>query len=146
MSASSTALHLHPCLPNRLAFLDLETTGMSAERDRITEIGVLLVEDGELVQEWSSLIQPGVRVPPAIRALTGISDSMLQDARAWPHCRDPGRASAWLYPVAHNARFDYGFLRRSSSVSVSASVHRCCLRCDCHARCIPIVAVMDWIV
>lgn len=112
MSASSTALHLHPCLPNRLAFLDLETTGMSAERDRITEIGVLLVEDGELVQEWSSLIQPGVRVPPAIRALTGISDTMLQDA---PRFADIAETLAALLHgctlVAHNARFDYGFLR-----------------------------------
>ncbi len=112
MSASSKALHLHPCLPNRLAFLDLETTGMSAERDRITEIGVLLVEDGELVQEWSSLIQPGVRVPPAIRALTGISDAMLQDA---PRFADIAETLAALLHgctvVAHNARFDYGFLR-----------------------------------
>jgi len=53
-----------------LAFLDLETTGMRAARDRITEIGVVRVDangnDGIRVQEWSSLIDPGRPIPPGI--------------------------------------------------------------------------------
>ena len=50
----------------RVIFLDLETTGASADRDRITEIGLLEVVDGELVDEWSTLVDPGCAIPPII--------------------------------------------------------------------------------
>ena len=52
-----------------LAFVDLETTGTRAEDDRITEIGVVRVDaegDGVRVSEWSTLVDPGVAIPPAI--------------------------------------------------------------------------------
>ena len=63
------------------AFIDLETTGTSAQRDRITEIGIVRVdEDGTArprVTEWSSLVDPEVPIPAAIQALTGITNSMV---------------------------------------------------------------------
>jgi DNA polymerase-3 subunit epsilon len=98
-----------------LAFLDLETTGTRAARDRITEIGVVRVDaDGEAyrVREWSTLVDPGVPIPPVIVALTGITDAMV--ARAPPFATVAREVSALLdggVLVAHNARFDYGFLK-----------------------------------
>ena len=96
----------------RVIFLDLETTGASIDRDRITEIGLLEVVDGELVGEWSTLVDPGCEMPPVIASLTGITAEMVDDAPSFAEIsaelleRLEGRLL-----VAHNARFDYGFLR-----------------------------------
>jgi DNA polymerase-3 subunit epsilon len=99
-------------LDPRLVFLDLETTGASADRDRITEVGLIEEVDGELVGEWSTLVDPGRAIPPVIVSLTGITDQMVAGA---PSFADIGaelleRLEGRLL-VAHNARFDYGFLR-----------------------------------
>ena len=67
-------------LDRQLVFLDLETTGATAWADRITEIGLVEVDRGHYVGEWSSLVNPQRRIPPAIQALTGITDSMVADA------------------------------------------------------------------
>ena len=96
-----------------LAFVDLETTGSNAMFDRITEIGIILVDDNG-VEEWNSLVNPGCRIPAFIQSLTGISDDMVADAPPFAdlaprvHQMLEGR----LF-VAHNARFDYGFLKQS---------------------------------
>ena len=96
-----------------LAIVDLETTGTRAARDRITEIGVIEVDRFEVVSEWSTLVNPGTALPSEIQALTGITHEMLAAAPRFAdlarelHERLSGRVF-----VAHNARFDYGFLRR----------------------------------
>jgi DNA polymerase-3 subunit epsilon len=96
----------------RVVFLDLETTGATATHDRVTEIGLVEVDRGRLVGEWSTLVNPGVSIPPAIQALTGITNEMVLLAPTFPEMsrelldRIEGRLL-----VAHNARFDYGFLR-----------------------------------
>ncbi|MBX9629853.1 MAG: ethanolamine utilization protein [Burkholderiales bacterium] len=93
-------------------FLDVETTGATANRDRITEIGLVEVADGKIVEEWSSLVNPGQRIPPEIEMLTGITNAMVADAPSFDalsaelHRRLEGKLL-----IAHNARFDYGFLR-----------------------------------
>lgn len=93
-------------------FLDVETTGATANRDRITEIGLVEVNGGTLVEEWSTLVNPGLRIPPEIEALTGITNAMVAEAPSFEslsselHRRLQGKLL-----VAHNARFDYGFLR-----------------------------------
>ena len=95
-----------------LVFLDLETTGATASRDRITEIGLIEVENGVLTEEWSTLINPQTRIPPFIESLTGISNAMVEDAPCFEevaralHERLTGKLL-----IAHNARFDYGFLK-----------------------------------
>ena len=95
-----------------LAIVDLETTGGHPAHDRITEIAVLEVEGFEVKREWSSLVNPGRSIPGAIQALTGITQEMVEDAPRFEqlagelHARLKGRVF-----VAHNARFDYGFLR-----------------------------------
>lgn len=98
--------------PGRFAFLDLETTGTDPTQDRITEIGVLTVDDGVAQENWSQLIDPGMPIPPAIQALTGITPAMVRDAPAFTSIAE--RAADLLKGrilVAHNARFDYGFLK-----------------------------------
>jgi DNA polymerase-3 subunit epsilon len=98
-------------LPHALAFVDLETTGATTTHDRITEIGIVLI-DGDQVSEWSSLVNPGTSIPPFIQSLTGITDAMVADAPRFSELADAvaGQLSGRVF-VAHNARFDYGFLR-----------------------------------
>jgi DNA polymerase III subunit epsilon len=99
-------------LPNRLTFVDVETTGASYRRDRIIEIGIIQTENGEVVSEYSSLINPGQHVPPSITEMTGISEADLENA---PTFRDVYHEVAQLLEdsifVAHNAAFDYGFIK-----------------------------------
>jgi DNA polymerase-3 subunit epsilon len=98
----------------RLAFVDLETTGGSAGVDRITEIGIVEVDGahGSPVREWASLVNPQTRIPEFIQQLTGISNAMVASAPTFAELapivaeRLEGRIFA-----AHNARFDYGFLK-----------------------------------
>jgi DNA polymerase III subunit epsilon len=96
-----------------LAIVDLETTGTRAAHDRITEIGVVEVERFAVAGEWSTLVNPGIAVPAEIQALTGLTQPMLAAA---PRFADIAaelleRLAGRVF-VAHNSRFDYGFLRR----------------------------------
>ena len=99
-------------LDQPLVFLDVETTGTNAVYDRITEVGLVEVERGRFVGEWSALVNPGVRIPSVIQAMTGITDDMVALAPAFEEIAPQllARLEGKLL-VAHNARFDYGFLR-----------------------------------
>lgn len=93
------------------AFVDIETTGGQVTRDRITEVAIVTVDQGR-VSEWSSLVNPGVPIPDSIRALTGIDDAMVAGAPPFEALAE----TIWekldgVVFVAHNARFDYGFLK-----------------------------------
>ena len=92
--------------------LDLETTGGNALRDRITEIAAVRIENGLETARWSTLVNPGVRIPPFIQALTGISDDMVQEA---PKFEDVAHKLLEILDgavfVAHNVRFDHGFVQ-----------------------------------
>jgi DNA polymerase-3 subunit epsilon len=91
--------------------VDLETTGGSPEQDAITEIGAVKVRMGELEGTLQTLVDPGVSVPAFVRLLTGITDDMLIDAPSiatvLPAFLEFARNTVL---VAHNARFDVGFL------------------------------------
>ena len=123
-------------LPQDLVFVDLETTGGNAAYHRITEVGIVRMESGEVVEEWSSLINPECRIPPYIESFTGITNEMvacaprfadiaalvLEKLQAPPAMSPAQRAPIF---VAHNARFDYSFLRtefRRLDVNFSARV------------------------
>ncbi len=96
----------------RLAIVDLETTGADPNRDRITEVAILITENGELVEQWSSLVNPGMEIPLRIQELIGITDAMVADAPDFASLADAIHARlADAVFVAHNARFDYNFLR-----------------------------------
>ncbi|WP_347956487.1 DEDD exonuclease domain-containing protein [Gordonia aichiensis] len=96
--------------------VDLETTGTDPERDRITEIGAVKIRGGEVLGEFATLVDPGRALPPQIVALTGITTAMLYDAppieQVLPAFIEFARGSVL---VAHNARFDMGFLRHSAA-------------------------------
>ena len=110
----SSSESLANALAGNLAFVDLETTGCDPARDRIIEIAVAAVDDGHLVDQWSTLVNPGTRIAGTITGLTGIDDDMVADAPSFSGVREEvlerlrGRVL-----VAHNARFDYGFLRNA---------------------------------
>lgn len=110
-----------------LAFVDLETTGATATADRITEIGIVLV-DGDEVRTWSSLINPETRISSFIERLTGISNEMVAGAPAFREIAAEVAAmlSGRLF-VAHNARFDQGFL--------TSEFHRAGMDFRCAALC-----------
>ena len=92
--------------------LDLETTGATPLRDRITEIALIRFEHGHEVDRWETLVNPGMPIPAFIQNLTGITDAMVQDAPSFEqvaHKLDHYLDGAVL--AAHNARFDHGFLK-----------------------------------
>ena len=95
-----------------LILLDLETTGMLAAEERITEIGLVEVANGECVGSWSQLVNPQKPIPPFIEALTGIRNDMVEQAPTFAQLapRLFERLEGKLL-IAHNARFDYGFLK-----------------------------------
>lgn len=91
--------------------LDLETTGGNAVHDRITEIAAVRVQDGVEVERWSTLVNPGVRIPPFIQNLTGITDAMVEAAPSFESVATKLMAMLdGAVLVAHNVRFDHGFL------------------------------------
>ena len=94
-----------------LAFVDIETTGSQFERDRITEIGIKSFENGE-VKEWERLINPQVYIPQNIQKLTGISPEMVLDKPSFEDLANEIKQELeGKIFIAHNARFDYGFLK-----------------------------------
>ncbi|UZJ44224.1 exonuclease domain-containing protein [Marinimicrobium sp. C6131] len=102
-----------PGLDRPLAIVDIETTGGSVTRDRITEIGIVEVDENG-VREWSTLINPGMAIPPTIQRFTGITDAMVADAPRFEQVAKAifQRLERKVF-VAHNVRFDYGFLHNA---------------------------------
>ena len=95
-----------------VAFVDLETTGTAASADRVTEVAIVRIDHGAGVEEWSTLVNPECSIPPEIQALTGITNAMVTDAPTFARIADEVAARiAGCVFVAHNARFDYGFLK-----------------------------------
>ena len=96
------------------AFVDLETTGCNPVHDRITEVAIVSVCDGQITERWQRLVDPGVPIPESIQALTGINNQMV---RGQPDieslAEDIRERLEGVTFVAHNARFDHGFLRNA---------------------------------
>lgn len=100
--------------------LDLETTGASpANGCAITEIGAIAVRGGEVLEEFSSFVNPQVSLPEYIVNLTGITDEMLVDAplisEVFPDFIDFIDRHENVHLVAHNAPFDIGFLKAAAT-------------------------------
>jgi DNA polymerase III subunit epsilon len=105
-----------PLFDTTFVVLDLETTGLRPGQDRITEIGAVKVRGGEVLGELRTFVHPGRPIPPAITAVTGITDAMVRDAPRIEAVLPTVRAflgDAVL--VAHNARFDVSFLRAAAA-------------------------------
>ncbi len=95
--------------------VDIETTGISPQHAQIIEIGALKVRDGEVVDTFSQLIDPGVSVPTEITALTGITTDMVEGQPSidivLPEFIDFAEDDLLL---GHNVRFDYSFLKQNA--------------------------------
>ena len=92
--------------------LDLETTGLSFRTDKITEIGIMKVKDGEVIDEFSTFVNPERPIPQRVVEVTNITDEMVKDAetidKVFPKMLDFIGDSII---VAHNADFDVTFLK-----------------------------------
>ena len=96
-----------------LAFVDIETTGSNFDRDRITEIGIKTLSSGGITV-WEKLINPHIYIPQNIQRLTGISPKMVSDKPGFEEIASDLKAELeGKIFVAHNARFDYGFIKAS---------------------------------
>lgn len=98
----------------RFALVDIETTGLHVTRDFITEIALIIVTEQGIESQWHSLIKPPCLIPAIVSTLTGITNSMVSTAPTF------SEISAELIThlqgcllVAHNARFDFGFLKNA---------------------------------
>lgn len=95
-----------------VAFVDVETTGGHPAWHRVTELAIVAMNRGEVEWEWSSLVNPGTPIPPSIQRLTGITPEMVAEAPRFEDLADEVESRlAGRRFVAHNARFDYGFVR-----------------------------------
>ncbi|NCA26485.1 MAG: DNA polymerase III subunit epsilon [Methylophilaceae bacterium] len=92
--------------------LDLETTGATPLKDRITEIALIKFEDGKEVDRWQTLVNPQTKIPDFIQSLTGITNEMVENAPTFEQVA--GELLDYLdgaVMCAHNVRFDHGFLK-----------------------------------
>jgi DNA polymerase-3 subunit epsilon len=103
---------IHHLPPEPLVFIDLETTGANFANDRIIEIGLVEV-DANGAREWSTLVNPETSVSGFITGLTGIDTQMVAAAPKFEEIASlvAEKLHGRLF-IAHNARFDYGFIKR----------------------------------
>ena len=94
-----------------IAFLDTETTGKSAQEDRLVEVGIVIGLRGDVVDRKSWLVNPGRPIPAEAKAVHGISDEDVADKPPFAEvAAEIVAALAGAIPAAYNAQFDRGFL------------------------------------
>ena len=107
----------------RFAVVDVETTGGAGDLNRITEVGIVLLDDTEVVGTFHTLVDPGTTISPFVQKLTGITDEMVQGK---PQFQKIAEEVAELLRdrifVAHNVQFDVKMMR--------TEFKRCCISYD----------------
>lgn len=95
--------------------LDLETTGFSAVTEKITEVGIMKIKQGEVIDKFSCFVNPEKHIPQRVTEVTNITDDMVKDAetieKVFPKILEFIEGSVL---VAHNAPFDMGFLKQNA--------------------------------
>ena len=122
-------------LDSPFVVFDIETTGLNNRKNNITEIGAVKVENGVIVDKWSTFVNPCQSIPRNIVDLTGITDEMVKDApkieevlgEFFEFCKG-------CVLVAHNAAFDTGFIKVAAKKH-SFNYNFCCLDTLILARC-----------
>lgn len=124
---------------DRHVVVDLETTGLSPRHGhRVIEIGAIAVENGAIAGEFSTLIDAGFPIPPAVQAIHGITDEMLEGQP--PPDEIFPRFYAFIADsilVAHNAAFEIRFLRHEFARLKMNLPHRHLCTLEMSRRCFP---------
>ena len=98
--------------------LDLETTGFSAVTEKITEVGIMKVKNGEVIDEFSTFVNPEKHIPERVTEVTNITDEMVADSetidKVFPKILEFLGDDKETVIVAHNANFDVGFLKQNA--------------------------------
>ncbi|WP_166379221.1 MULTISPECIES: exonuclease domain-containing protein [unclassified Pseudoalteromonas] len=105
--------------PHRIySVVDIETTGGLKGGNRITEIGLVKVQHGKVIDTWTSLVNPERHIPGFITSLTGISDSMVRNVPVFADIAKPllDKLAGSIF-VAHNVNFDYGFIKKECEMA-----------------------------
>ncbi len=103
-----------PLMSLRYAVVDVETTGGPySAGHRMSELAIYGIRDGAITEEYHTLLNPGRRIPPRIEVLTGITNEMVAAAPVFEHVAGEvaERLEGRVF-VAHNVRFDWGFVSR----------------------------------
>lgn len=101
-------------LESEVVLLDLETTGLMAGTDTITEVALMKMRGPEIIDTWTSLINPGQPIPKVVVDITGITDEMVKNAPRFSEVADTILAFIGSCDlIAHNANFDRGFLKEA---------------------------------
>ena len=100
--------------------LDIETTGLSKHHHKITEIAAVKVQNNKILKEFSTLINPEVKIPSFITSLTGINNKMVKNSPTIEEVIPKFMKFLGKNPfVAHCATFDYGFLKHNAQQHLS---------------------------
>jgi DNA polymerase-3 subunit epsilon len=94
------------------AVIDIETTGLSPKKEKITEVAIYIHDGKEIIDHYSTLINPECSIPYEITMLTGIKNEMVINApKFYEVAKKIQEITKNCIFVAHNANFDYGFIK-----------------------------------
>ncbi|MBL0342032.1 MAG: 3'-5' exoribonuclease [Bacteroidetes bacterium] len=102
----------------KLAVIDVETTGLNPNENRMTEIGIVLMEDGVVTGRFESLVNPEVHIPDHVQRLTGIRDAMVKKQPLFSEIAAlVNDMTGECIIVGHNVNFDYSFLKNEMKLA-----------------------------
>ncbi|MEO6189261.1 MAG: exonuclease domain-containing protein, partial [Saprospiraceae bacterium] len=112
----------------KFAIIDIETTGGTHTSSKITEIAIIIYQNGKIIHEFESLIDPECSIPPEITRITGITNQMVKSApKFYEIAKQILDLTHDCIFVAHNVNFDYSFVREEyRSLGYSFSRKRLC--------------------
>ncbi len=115
-------------MANKYAIIDIETTGGSAKRDKITEVAIIISDGSKVIDSYESLVNPGVSIPYNITRITGITNDMVKEApRFYEIAKHIVEKTEGCIFVAHNVQFDYNFIKNHfASLGYTFSKRRLC--------------------